>query len=63
MYTVYYVYVGVRVCVCVYVYVCTICVYVCNVWLAWSVWFFLRVEHHLGGINSQPTKMVVDSSW
>ena len=49
--------------VCVYVYVCTICVYVCNVWLAWSVWFFLRVEHHLGGINSQPTKMVVDSSW
>ena len=61
VYTVYYVYVGVRVCVCMYVCVCVgVCVYMCicvqyvyvyNVWLAWSVCFFLRVEHHLGGLT------------
>ena len=55
MYTVYYVYVGVRVCVCMCVCACVcVCVqyvYVYNVWLAWSVCFFLRVEHHLGGLT------------
>jgi hypothetical protein len=39
----------VRVCVCVCI--CVQYVYVYNVWLAWSVCFFLRVEHHLGGLT------------
>ena len=43
------VYVCVRVCVCVCI--CVQYVYVYNVWLAWSVCFFLRVEHHLGGLT------------
>jgi hypothetical protein len=46
-----YVCVCVCACVCVCVCICVQYVYVYNVWLAWSVCFFLRVEHHLGGLT------------